>query len=148
MSVRASTPRLGSDFYGRGARQVAQDLLGTILVRCIGEEIVSGLIVEVEAYCDSDERDLACHGDKANSGKPTKRTKLMFGPPGFAYVYFTYGMHWMLNFVTGKNSEANAVLKHYETIFHNATNGIFRVNANGELITANSCNRVLRVQVA
>lgn len=66
--------------------------------------------METEAYCDADEPDLACHGDKANNGRPTDRTKVMFGPAGIAYVYFTYGMHWMFNVVTGSNGMANAVL--------------------------------------
>ena len=69
-----------------------------------------GKIVETEAYCDAEERDLACHGDKANQGQPTPRTAVMFGPAGYAYVYFTYGMHWMFNVVTGQPGQANAVL--------------------------------------
>lgn len=67
-------------------------------------------MVETEAYCDADEPDLACHGDRANNGRPTDRTKFMFGPAGIAYVYFTYGMHWMFNVVTGEKGVANAVL--------------------------------------
>jgi len=102
--------RLGQDFYARPARQVAVDLLGKRLVRVLDGRRVSGIIVEVEAYCDGEERDLACHGDRANNGRPTPRTQVMFGPAGYAYVYFTYGMHWMFNIVTGQPGEANAVL--------------------------------------
>ena len=102
--------RITRGFFARPAREVAQDLLGTLLVRELDGIRLSGVIVETEAYCDADERDLACHGDRANEGRPTKRTAVMFGPPGFAYVYFTYGMHWMFNIVTEAPGKANAVL--------------------------------------
>lgn len=92
------------------ARTVAADLLGKRLVRQLEGRRLAGVIVETEAYCDTDERDLACHGDKANGGMPTARSAIMFGPAGFAYVYFTYGMHWMFNVVTGATGKANAVL--------------------------------------
>lgn len=101
---------LPQEFYARSARQAAEDLLGKRLVRLLGGGRVSGIIVETEAYCDAEEPDLACHGDRANYGRPTARTRVMFGPAGFAYVYFTYGMHWMFNVVTGNEGEANAVL--------------------------------------
>jgi len=97
-------------FYERSARAVAANLLGKRLVRRLDGRRLAGLIVETEAYCDTDERDLACHGDKANQGRPTPRSAIMFGPAGFAYVYFTYGMHWMFNVVTGATGKANAVL--------------------------------------
>lgn len=97
-------------FYARSARQVAADLLGKRLVRSLDGTRISGFIVETEAYCDGDEADLACHGDRANKGRPTERTAVMFGPAGHAYVYFTYGMHWMFNAVTGRTGQANAVL--------------------------------------
>jgi DNA-3-methyladenine glycosylase len=97
-------------FFARGACVVAQDLMGKRLVRQINGRLLSGIVVETEAYCDADEPDLACHGDRANKGKPTPRTAVMFGPPGHAYVYFTYGVHWMFNAVTGQAGEANAVL--------------------------------------
>lgn len=101
--------RLSEAFYARPAREVARSLLGKRLVRLLDGERVSGMIVETEAYCDSEEPDLACHGS-ANGGRPTARNAVMFGPPGHAYVYFTYGMHWLFNVVTGRDGEANAVL--------------------------------------
>ncbi len=102
--------RLQPNFFARPARTVAVDLLGKRLVRLLDGQRVSGIIVETEAYCDADEPDLACHGDRANNGRPTPRTAVMFGPPAHAYIYFTYGMHWMFNIVTGNEGEANAVL--------------------------------------
>lgn len=101
--------RLSQAFYARPARCVARELLGKRLVRRLSGQRVAGKIVETEAYCDSDEPDLACHGT-SNQGRPTKRTAIMFGRAGIAYVYFTYGMHWMFNVVTGRQGEANAVL--------------------------------------
>lgn len=100
---------LPQDFYERPARVVAGALLGKRLVRVLDGVRISGTIVETEAYCDSDEPDLACHG-AANKGRPTARTAVMFGPPGHAYIYFTYGMHWLFNVVTGPAGVANAVL--------------------------------------
>lgn len=101
---------LTRSFFARGAREVAQALLGKRLVRPVNGRLLSGIVVETEAYCDADVPDLACHGDRANKGKPTARTAVMFGPPGYAYVYFTYGVHWMFNVVTGQDGAANAVL--------------------------------------
>jgi DNA-3-methyladenine glycosylase len=108
--MRLSTDPLGADFYARSARVVAVDLLGKRLVRLLNGQRLSGMIVEAEAYCDAEAPDLACHGDRANQGRPTARTAVMFGPAGHAYVYFTYGMHWMFNVVTGETGTANAVL--------------------------------------
>lgn len=85
------------------------DLLGKRLIRQDGGQRVGGIIVEAEAYCDGGAPDLACHGSK-NAGRPTARTAVMFGPPGHAYVYFTYGMHWLFNIVTGAAGEPSAVL--------------------------------------
>lgn len=89
---------------------MARDLLGKRLVRLQDGCRLSGLIVETEAYCDSVEPDLACHAARANNGQPTKRTAVIFGPAGVAYVYFIYGMYWMFNVVTGQPGQANAVL--------------------------------------
>lgn len=101
---------LPQEFYTRPAKAVAPDLLGKKLVRNLDGYRIAGMIVESEAYCDAEEPDLACHGDRANNGRPTPRTRVMFGPAGFGYVYFTYGMHWMFNVVTGETGQANAVL--------------------------------------
>ncbi len=91
-------------FYQREVTLVARDLLGMQLVRQVGDQRVSGIIVETEAY--RGEEDLACH---ARHGK-TRRTEVMYGEAGRAYIYFTYGMHWLLNVVTGEVGFPAAVL--------------------------------------
>ncbi len=101
--------RLSTDFFARNCRIVAHDLLGKVLVHQIGEDLIGGRIVEVEAYCDFHEPDLACHGSR-NNGRPTKRTEIMFGQAGHAYVYLNYGIHWLFNVVTGETGTASAVL--------------------------------------
>ncbi len=91
-------------FYARPTDQVARDLLGKVLVRIYQGEVLSGLIVETEAYFGPG--DIASH---ARNG-PTPRSRPMFGLPGRAYVYFTYGMHYMFNVVTEEDGVAGAVL--------------------------------------
>ena len=106
----APDPRLDRRFFARPARQVARDLIGRRLVRIEPDGLrLAGRIVETEAYCDAETPDLACHGSR-NGGRPTARNRVMFGPPGHAYVYFSYGMHWLLNVVTGEPGQPNAVL--------------------------------------
>jgi DNA-3-methyladenine glycosylase len=83
---------------------VARELLGARLVRILDGMKLVGIISETEAYIG--ETDLACH---AKAGR-TARTAPMYGPPGHAYVYFTYGNHWMLNAVTEKEGFPAAVL--------------------------------------
>ena len=97
----AQIPR---EFYKRPALQVARDLLGMRLVRLEDGRRLSGRIVETEAY--GGEEDLGCH---CRAGL-TPRTQVMYGPPGHAYIYFTYGMHWMLNFVVEPEGSPAAVL--------------------------------------
>ena len=99
-----SAPRLERQFFTRPTLQVARELLGTRLVRLEGDKRTAGIIVETEAYIG--EEDLGCH---ASAGY-TPRTQVMYGPPGHAYVYFTYGMHWMLNFVVEVEGFPAAVL--------------------------------------
>ena len=96
--------RLSRDFYNRSTLQVARDLLGARLVKIEDGGRISGVIVETEAY--RGEEDQGCH---ARAGR-TPRTEVMYGQPGHAYVYFTYGMHWMLNFVVEEEGFPAAVL--------------------------------------
>ena len=99
-----SAPRLARSFFNRSTLQVARELLGMRLVRLENGERTAGIIVETEAYVG--EQDLGCH---ASAGY-TPRTKVMYGPPGHAYVYFTYGNYWMLNFVAEREGFPAAVL--------------------------------------
>jgi len=91
-------------FYNRPTLTVARELIGARLIRVQDGVRLVGVISETEAYISQE--DLACH---AKAGL-TPRTKVMFGPPGHAYVYFTYGNHWMLNVVTEKEGFPAAVL--------------------------------------
>jgi DNA-3-methyladenine glycosylase len=96
---------ISRSFYARDTVEVAQDLLGKILVRKINGNAVSGIIVETEAYRYKD--DAASH----SFGGMTDRNKAMFGEVGKAYVYFTYGMHYCVNAVArSPDYEAGAVL--------------------------------------
>ncbi|MBI3732095.1 MAG: DNA-3-methyladenine glycosylase [Chloroflexi bacterium] len=96
--------RLSRRFFARPTLQVARDLLGQRLVRLYEGERLGGIICECEAYIG--EADTACH---ASHGR-TARTQVMYGEPGRAYVYFTYGIHWMLNCVTERVDFPAAVL--------------------------------------
>jgi DNA-3-methyladenine glycosylase len=96
---------LGAEFFDRNTVTVARDLLGKVLVREVGGTRLWGRLVEVEAYLGPE--DLAAH---SRGGRRTPRTEVMFGKPGHAYVYFTYGMHWCLNFVTREEGVPQAVL--------------------------------------
>lgn len=101
--VRALDP-LPLAFFARPTDVVALGLLGKILVRLEGDRVVSGRVVEVEAYFGPGDP-----GSHARNG-PTPRSVVMFGPPGHAYVYFCYGMHYMFNAVTEEEGTAGAVL--------------------------------------
>jgi len=102
--VSRSTRRLPRSFFARPSTEVGPELLGRILMRRLGDgRLLSARIVETEAY---QEDDPASHSYRGQ----TKRTEVMFGAAGHAYVYFTYGMHHCMNVVTGWSGEGSAVL--------------------------------------
>ncbi len=95
---------LPRSFYNRPTDTVARELLGKYLVRRLGDEYLIGKIVETEAYIGED--DPACHAARGY----TNRTSIMYGPPGYAYIYFIYGMYNCLNAVTEREGFPAAVL--------------------------------------
>jgi DNA-3-methyladenine glycosylase len=99
-----SLAKLPRQFYARDTLQVAEDLLGTLLFHRVDGKYRVARIVEVEAYLGP--HDLAAHSSKGI----TPRTQVMFGPPGFAYVYLIYGMHHCMNVVTEPQGQGCAVL--------------------------------------
>ena len=96
--------KLGYEFYHRPCVEVAQDLVGKVLVHRIGNEERRLRITETEAYCG--ESDTACHASKGR----TKRTEVMYMEAGTIYIYLCYGVHWLLNLVTGEVDQPEAVL--------------------------------------
>lgn len=91
---------LDYDFFHRPCLEVARDLVGKVLVH--KDRMLR--ILETEAYCG--EADTACHAHKGR----TKRTEVMYGEAGRAYIYLCYGIHWLLNVVTGEKEQPEAVL--------------------------------------
>lgn len=97
--------KLNRDFYSRDTLTVAKELLGTILVHNIDGQMLTGKIVETEAYLGV--TDKAAH---AYGGRRTKRVETMYGPPGTAYVYLIYGMYYCFNIITVKEGVPEGVL--------------------------------------
>src|SRR5215510_16038014 len=98
------TRLLPRSFFNRDPRVVARELLGKLVVRRKGRKLLAGRIVEVEAYLGA--KDLAAH---AAAGR-TARNQVLWGPPGHAYVYFIYGVHYCLNISCLPEGEAGCVL--------------------------------------
>ncbi len=118
-SIQESSKKLSRSFYSKNVLFVARNLLGKILVRKIGEKFLTGRIVEVEAYDGN--IDEASHSFK---GK-TKRNEVMFGKSGYLYVYFTYGMYFCCNVVTGKGAGKAVLIRALEPL-----NGIEQMSIN------------------
>ena len=96
--------KLGYGFFHRPCPEVARDLVGKLLVRSTPEGPVKLRITETECYCGED--DTACHASRGR----TQRTEVMYREAGTVYVYLCYGIHWMLNIVTGEPDDPQAVL--------------------------------------
>lgn len=119
---------LPNNFYNRSTLKVAQDLLGKFLIRKAGRKTIVGKIVETEAYIG--QNDLACHASRGR----TKRTEVMFGPPGHAYIYIIYGMYHCLNVVTeSKGSAAAVLIRAIEPICEKNEDLITKTNGPGKL---------------
>ena len=101
--MRRAKP-LSTDFYDRPTLDVTADLIGKVLVHRTRAGIAAGMIVEAEAYIGED--DPACHAAPG----PTTRNEPLYGPPGVAYVYLNYGMHYLVNAVTEAKGAPAAVL--------------------------------------
>jgi DNA-3-methyladenine glycosylase len=100
----ASAVALPREFYNRPTLAVAKDLLGKVLVHRSAGGLAAGMIVEAEAYIGED--DPACHAAPG----PTRRNEPLYGPPGVAYVYLNYGIHYLVNAVTEADGHPAAVL--------------------------------------
>jgi len=96
---------LPREFYARPVLAVARACIGKLLVHRTKQGLVAGRIVETEAYRGPEDRAAHSYG-----GRRTARTEVMFGPPGYAYVFFVYGMHYQFNLVTSKDGAPHAVL--------------------------------------
>ncbi|RYZ69413.1 MAG: DNA-3-methyladenine glycosylase [Proteobacteria bacterium] len=102
-TIPSSWLELKEEFFSRPAPLVAEDLIGTILLKRTKSGYIGGAIVETEAYAEDDEASHSFKGQRPHNSS-------MYGPPGMLYVYRSYGIHWCLNFSTGKKGHGEAVL--------------------------------------
>jgi DNA-3-methyladenine glycosylase len=102
---------LPQSFFERKTLTVAKELIGKTLVRKVRNKVIRQKITETEAYVGP--HDLACHSSRGKTG----RNKIMFMEAGTIYVYFTYGMHWMLNIVTENSCGAAVLIRGTENIY-------------------------------
>jgi len=122
---------LPPEFYAHGdVVSIARDLLGKVLVKSSDEQVYKAIITETEAYNGIEDK--ASH---AYGGRRTKRTEVMYGSPGYAYIYLCYGIHEMLNVVTGSVDVPQAVL----------IRGIWLINDNQLYDGPGKLTRVLRI---
>lgn len=121
---------LPRSFYERDTAEVAQDLLGKVIVRTFGTIRVTGIIVETEAYYADDP---ACH---AYRGK-TKANEALFGKPGHAYIYFIYGNHFCLNFVAYQKCAGGVLIRALEPV---EGSEIMQKNRKHDIISTNLTN--------
>ena len=128
--------RLGYEFYHRPCLEVAHDLIGKVLVYQGNRLRIS----ETEAYCS--EADTACHAHKGR----TARTEVMYGKAGTAYIYLCYGMHWLLNIVTGEEGEPEAVLIRACVDAEGPGKLTKRLGITGELNRTSVCDGLLQVE--
>ena len=121
--AQAAAVVVGREFYARAVTEVAPDLLGCVIAHRTPHGIVAAVIVEVEAYEGGG--DPASHAYRGM----TRRNAVMFGPPGHAYVYFTYGMHFCVNLVCQQPGEAAAVLLRAGRVIEGAALAVTRSSA-------------------
>jgi DNA-3-methyladenine glycosylase len=116
---------LTREFFDRPTLKVAQELLGKVLIRETSNGLLHARIVDVEAYVGPEDK--ACHASKGR----TKRTEIMFGPPGFTYVYLIYGMYYCLNLVTEQEEYPAAILIRGLEVHEETNVGISSVRIDG-----------------
>ena len=128
--------KLGYEFYHRPCLEVAHDLIGKVLV--FGDQRLR--ISETEAYVG--EADTACHAHKGR----TQRTEVMYGKAGTAYIYLCYGIHWLLNIVTGEENEPEAVLIRACVDANGPAKLTKRLGITGELNRTSVCDGQLYIE--
>ena len=118
--------KLGEEFFHRDCLEVAPDLVGKVIVSRINGEEVRVRISETEAY--RGEEDTACHAHKGR----TPRTEVLYGKSGTVYVYLCYGMHWLMNVITGEEGQPQGVLLRAGVNFNGPAKLTKRLGVTGE----------------